>query len=124
MENCTKCNSENKVKNGFTISKRQNFKCKDCGCSFSVLCKSGNMTKKDKDLAKSMYLEGLGFRKIGRILNFSHVAIYNCIRKIGEKEKEEFYKNKPKMATEKIIEIDEIHTYLHKKKLRMDLDSG
>ncbi|SHF51337.1 hypothetical protein SAMN05443633_1304, partial [Chryseobacterium arachidis] len=36
---CYKCQSENKVKAGFTRG-LQRYKCKDCGCYFSVESKS------------------------------------------------------------------------------------
>jgi len=31
-----------------------------------------------------LYLEGLGFRAIGRFLNCSHVAVYNWIKEFGK----------------------------------------
>ena len=37
-----------------------------------------------KRQALQLYLEGLGFRSIGRFLNCSHVAVYNWIRAHGE----------------------------------------
>jgi transposase-like protein len=35
-------------------------------------------------LALTLYLEGLGFRSIERILGFSHIAVYNWINSFGE----------------------------------------
>jgi|ERR1035437_1192901 transposase-like protein len=124
MENCPKCKSEKRVKNGHTISGEQRWNCKNCGRNYSVEFKSNNKSDEMKTIAKSMYLEGLGFRSIGRILKVSHVSVFNWIKKFGKEEKEKFKEKKQKIEHKKIIEMDEIHTYLGKKKLRMDMDSS
>ncbi len=64
---CYKCQSEESVKAG-KIRGRQRYKCKKCGCFFSVERKSDVKSPEQKRLALEMYLEGLGFRSIGRIL--------------------------------------------------------
>ncbi len=124
MEKCPKCKSEKRIKNGRTISGIQRWNCKDCGRNYSVEIRKNNKSDEVKTIAKSMYLEGLGFRSIGRILKVSHVAVFNWIKKIGKEEKEKFKEKKQKIEHKKIIEMDEIHTYLGKKKLRMDMDSS
>ena len=58
-----------------------------------------------------MYLEGLGFRSIGRFLNVSHVAVFNWIKGFGEKL-EELRSSKEI----EVVEIDEMHTYIGSKK--------
>ena len=55
-------------------------------------------------------MEGLGFRSIGRILKFSHVAVYNWIKSFGKNLKE--LKSDEEI---KNVEIDEMHTYVSKK---------
>ncbi len=61
-----------------------------------------------------MYLEGLGYRSIGRILNFSHVAVYNWIKQyaqaVGDLVPEE------SGSGLKVVELDELHTYVGSKK--------
>jgi len=37
-----------------------------------------------KRFALELYLEGLGFRSIGRILKVSHVSIFNWIKQYGQ----------------------------------------
>ena len=56
-------------------------------------------------------MEGLGFRSIGRILKVSHVSVYNWIKSFGEKIDELRTKEAPK-----IVELDELHTYVGSKK--------
>ncbi len=40
--------------------------------------------KSIKKLALELYLEGLGFRAIGKILKVGHVSIYRWIKSFGE----------------------------------------
>lgn len=70
-----------------------------------------------KRQALELYLEGLGFRSIGRFLRVSHVTVYNWIRSFGEKLEE------LRSANEiKVLEMDEMHTYLGSKKRLLDMD--
>jgi len=108
MENCPKCKSENFRKDGI-VKLRQRYLCKDCKYHFTVeqMGKSFNL-KKD---ALILYLEGLGFRSIGRILQVSHVAVFNWIKSFGEKLDE--FRNPSDIQ---VIELDEMHTYIRQKK--------
>ena len=79
-----------------------------------------------KKQALHLYLEGLGFRSIGRYLKVSNVSVLNWIRSFGLKEKELQLK-----ADEiKIVEIDEMHSYIGQKTtvgyglLLIDLENG
>ncbi len=64
-----------------------------------------------KRQALELYLEGLGFRSIGRFLKCSHVAVYNWIKAFG-KDADAIRSDK---AIE-VVEIDEIHSYISSKK--------
>ena len=108
--NCPKCNSSNKVKSG-KIKDRQRYKCKECGCNYTVEIKSTAKPKSQKKLALHLYLEGLGFRSIGRILGVSNVSVLNWIRDFGKKIQE---LNSESQQIE-IVEVDEMHTYIGKK---------
>jgi transposase-like protein len=64
-----------------------------------------------KRQALAMYLEGLGFRSIGRLLGCSHVAVYQWIRQYGEKARLDM------PATElDVVEMDEMHSSIGSKK--------
>ena len=108
--NCPKCKSEKKVKNG-VLKGVQRFKCKDCGFNYTVELKSTAKPIDTKKFGLMLYLEGLGFQSIGRLLNVSHVAVIKWIKKFGE-QIEEFKTDKPV----KIIELDEMHSYIGSKK--------
>jgi len=108
MENCPKCKSKNFRKDGIVKSKQRYF-CKDCKHRFTVeqIGKS-NSVKRD---ALILYLEGLGFRSIGRFLKVSHVSVFNWIKSFGEKLDE--FKNTEEIE---VVELDEMHTYIGSKK--------
>ena len=69
---CTRCKSSNKVKRGI-INGRQRYTCKDCGYNYPVVQKSTSKPDSIKRKALQLYLEGLGFRSIGRILQVRRV---------------------------------------------------
>ena len=62
-----------------------------------------------------MYLEGLGFRSIGRILGVSNVAVLKWVRKAGEILQENIGNRSafsPKVA---VMELDEMWHFIQKK---------
>jgi transposase len=107
---CPKCKSEKKVKNGI-IKGVQRYKCKDCSFNYTVEMKSTAQPIDIKKFGLMLYLEGLGFQSISRLLNVSHVAVMKWIKKYGEQLKE-LKTDKPV----KIIELDEMHSYIGSKK--------
>jgi hypothetical protein len=90
------------------IKGRQRYKCKDCGCNYTVELKSTGKPKSMKKLALHMYLEGLGFRAIGRILGVSNVSV----RSFG-KEVQQLHSVSQKIE---MVEVDEMHSYIGSKK--------
>ena len=109
--NCPKCNCSKSVKSG-KVKERQRYKCKDCGCNYSVELKSTAKPKSQKRQALHLYLEGLGFRSIGRILDVSNVSVLNWIRDFGKKVQE---LNTESQQVE-MVEVDEMHSYIGSKK--------
>lgn len=108
MNSCTKCKGKNFRKDGIVKSKQRYF-CKDCKHRFTVeQIGKPNTVKRD---ALILYLEGLGFRSIGRFLNVSHVAVFNWIKSFGEKLDE--FRNTEEIE---VVELDEMHTYVGSKK--------
>jgi hypothetical protein len=65
-----------------------------------------------KKQALHLYLEGLGFRAIGRILGISNVSVLNWIRSF-DKEVQELHSATQEI---KMVEVDEMHTYIGSKK--------
>jgi transposase-like protein len=91
---------------------KQRYKCKECGCNYTVELKSTAKPKSLKIQALHMYLEGLGFRSIGRILGVSNVSVLKWIREFGQKAQE---LNRENHQIE-MVEVDEMHSYIGSKK--------
>ena len=108
---CIKCNCEKKVKNGF-VKGVQRYQCKKCGYNYTVEKRSSEYSNEVKKKALQLYLEGLGFRSIGRILNVSNVSILNWIRDFGEEVKD----LQSDSSSIEFVEVDEMHSYIGKKK--------
>ena len=112
---CPKCNSEDYVKNG-KMNKKQRYLCKECKYNFTNFTKRGK-PKEVKKKAIEMYLEGLGFRSIGRILKVSNVTVLRWIRKATDKLRN-ILKNKKEVKYWKIekMELDEMWHFVLKKR--------
>ena len=108
--NCPKCKCHDKLKNGIVKSK-QRYRCKECNFNYTVKKKSTAVQGNKKRFALMLYTEGLGFYSIGRLLNVSHVAVIKWIKVLG-KQVEEFKNDTPV----EFIEMDEMHTYVGRKK--------
>jgi transposase-like protein len=109
--NCPKCKCSKSVKSG-KIKDRQRYKCKECGCNYTVEIKSTAKSKSQKKQALHLYLEGLGFRSIGRILGVSNVYVLNWIRDFGKKVQDLHSTSEPI----EMVEVDEMHSYIGSKK--------
>jgi len=107
---CPKCASKIYCKDG-KVQCRQRYLCKGCKYRYTVKQRHGTGSLSTKRQALELYLEGLGFRSIGRILNFSNVTILNWIRAFGEELPPIKTKN-----TVRVMEIDEMHSYIGAKK--------
>ncbi len=107
---CPKCKSSNFKKDGI-VKKKQRYKCKECNYRYTVTKKSTEKPLSIKRFALQLYLEGLGFRSIGRVLNVSNVSVLNWIKAFGQKVKS-LQSDDPVRVTE----IDEMHTYIGQKK--------
>ena len=106
--NCPKCGSVDCAKDGI-VKERQRYKCKSCGYRHTVAYLGINPVIKRQAL--QLYLEGLGFRSIGRFLKCSHVAVYNWIKAHGES-----IESIRSAAGVDVVEMDEMHTYIGSKK--------
>jgi len=74
--------------------------------------KSTSKSKALKRYALILYLEGLGFRSIGRLLKVSNVSVLNWVRGFGE----DVQALKKDVAEIDFAELDEMHSYIGSKK--------
>lgn len=83
---CVKCKSNKSVKNGI-VAQRQRYRCNDCGYNYTVSKKSDVKPNDTKKLAIAMYIEGLSFRAIGKILNISYGTVYQWVKDLDKQTK-------------------------------------
>ncbi|CAA6823294.1 MAG: conserved hypothetical protein [uncultured Aureispira sp.] len=81
---CPNCQSSNYIKSG-VIKGRQRFKCKDCNYYFTVFKAGKRINDYYVNKALQLYLEGLTYREIERILGVSHVSVMNWVKKYNIK---------------------------------------
>ena len=108
--NCPNYGSTNYCKDGKALG-RQRYLCRKCNYHYTVKKAKSRADETTKPQALQLYLEGLGFKSIGRILNFSNATILHWIRSFGKK-----ITQMQNLQTAKIMEIDEMHTYIGSKK--------
>jgi hypothetical protein len=65
-----------------------------------------------------LYLEGLGFRSIGRISGVSNVSVLNWVRDFGKKVQDLHITGQQI----EMVEVDEMHSYIGSKKLLLYMD--
>ena len=86
---CPKCDNSDVIKSGI-VNERQRFTCKSCGYNFTV----NKLGKQIDDYyvikALQLYLEGVSYREIERILGVSHVSVMNWVRKYKVKAPERY----------------------------------
>ena len=109
INSCPNCNASEFVKAGI-ISKRQRFRCKKCNYFFTVNKAGKQIDEYFVNKALQLYLEGLTYREIERILGVSHVSIMNWVRKFNIKRPN--YQNY--FPTYKICKHHELVEYLQK----------
>lgn len=81
---CPNCSSTHNVKAGI-VNNRQRFKCKECNYFFTVNKLGKQIDDYYVNKSLQLYLEGLTYREIERILGISHVTIMNWIKKYNIK---------------------------------------
>ncbi|KAA6342458.1 hypothetical protein EZS27_009788 [termite gut metagenome] len=107
---CPRCGSLNYRKDGF-VNSLQRYECKDCHYHYTVAKKSNVKSAETRRKALEMYLEGLGFRAIGRLLKISYGTVYAWVKKWGATV--DLPKKEEGVA---FMELDEMHTYVGSKK--------
>lgn len=86
-KSCPNCGSEHYIKSGI-VNNRQRYKCKACSYFFTVFKEGKKIDDYYVNKALQLYLEGLTYREIERILGVSHVSVINWVKKYGVKRPE------------------------------------
>lgn len=86
---CPKCDSPAVIKSGI-IKNRQRFKCKKCNYFFTVNKLGKSIDDYYVIKALQLYLEGISYREIERLLGVSHVSVMNWVKKYNIKAPERY----------------------------------
>ncbi len=110
MKNCPNCKSIKVIKSG-VVKDRQRFKCKDCNYYFTVDKIGKNINDYYVTKAIQLYVEGVSYREIERILGVSHVSVINWVKKYKIQRPE----NTDYHPTYKILSHSELIDFISKK---------
>lgn len=77
---CPKCDKSIVSKNGI-VNDKQRYKCKNCGYNFTVEKLGKNIDSYYVIKALQLYIEGVSYREIERLLGISHVSVMNWVKK-------------------------------------------
>jgi transposase-like protein len=116
MITCPHCHdTERQVKAGFTHTKNQRFQCQQCRRQYTPEPRPLGYDNKTKELALKLYLEGNGFRRIGRLLSVNHQSVVNWINAFhAERRARKLALPVPgKVST---LEMDELFSFIGTKK--------
>ena len=112
MMNCPRCNeSTRQHKIGFTAARSQRYECQHCQKKYTPNPKARGYPKSLRKLALKMYLEGINFRRIGRLLNVHHQSVINWVNAYAEE-----LPDAPVPEQAESIEMDELYTFIGEKK--------
>jgi transposase len=119
MSMCKFCGGTNSVKNG-VVGGRQRYK---CGACFRSYREGDSRIKYSSELHKvaiSMYLNSSGIRSIGRVLGIPFQLVQKWSESAG-KTVEKILENNPQASQKiNILEMNELYTYIQKKKIKQE----
>lgn len=104
---CPSCQSDQCTKSGI-INSKQRYKCKKCNYFFTVSKMGKRIDDYYVNKALQLYLEGLSYREIERILGVSHVSVMNWVKKYNVKRP----MNDKSHPTYKILNHSELCDYV------------
>ena len=111
---CPNCQSNKRqVKDGLNKSGSQKYRCNDCSTVYTPEPKPNGYPKATRLLAIRMYVEGNSYGAIGRILKVNPQSVTNWVKRHIANLPPAPVPEKPRIA-----ELDELYTYIGKKKTK------
>lgn len=116
---CPTCQSQKICKNGHHRGK-QRYKCSTCGRQFLESYSLNGYNERIKQSCLKMYVNGSGFRAIERVMDVHHTTVINWVKKLGRSLPD------APGAEEipEIAQVDELQTFVGKKKQDLVVDSS
>jgi transposase-like protein len=119
MNTCPYCQATSyQAKNGLTEAGSQRYKCQLCGRKYTPAPREHGYPNRFREQAVKLYSDGMNFRRIARHLGVSHQTVINWVNAAVAQLPP------PAMPeTAEVIEMDELYTFIERKKrsLRDDL---
>ena len=111
---CPKCKARtHQVKNGLNPSGSQKYRCQECKTIYTPDPKPNGYPAETRLLAIRMYVEGNSYHAIGRILKVNPQSVVNWVKDYTAHLPAAPLPEKPKIA-----ELDELYTFIGKKKTK------
>jgi transposase-like protein len=112
MMTCPYCQAiDEQVKNGLNPSGTQRYLCKHCRRAYTPAPKEQGYTDKVRQQAIQLYSDGMNLRRIGRVLGVNKQSVANWVKAHVEQ-----LPATPQPRTAETIELDELFTFVGKKK--------
>ena len=112
MINCPHCHSAALIKAGHNPSGSQRYQCKACQRVHTPEPNPKGGGAELREQALRLYLEGMGLRRIGRVLKVHHQSISNWINATEP----QLNPTPPQPSAAVVIELDELFTFVGEKK--------
>jgi transposase-like protein len=113
MQTCPKCaQARYQVKDGFTSAGSQRMRCQACGARYTPTPKPAGYAPDVRTQALKMYVDGLNFRRIARLLDVHHQTVINWVTAAAERVPDAI----PSPADADTVELDELYTFIGQKK--------
>lgn len=113
MSKCPYCQDlEHQVKAGRTGAGSQMYKCKPCNRRYTPHIRQ-MYSNETRQLAVQLYADGLSLRKIARHIGVHHVTVMNWVKAHADQLPPA---PTPKEEPLHILEMDELHTFVGRKK--------
>ena len=116
MHQCPYCHSpERQVKSGFNRTGSQRLQCQSCRRQYTPEPNPPGYDDKTREAALKLYLEGNGFRRIGRLLSVNHQSVANWVNSAHARLKAK-KAEAPVPVEAGTLEMDELFTFVGSKK--------
>ena len=122
MMTCRKCQHGTAKRFGFTESKNQRYRCRDCGATFSD-CHQQPLGRHTTDLdravqAFTLLTEGMSVRAVSRVTGLHKNTILGLVETAAEKCRAIFDRYVQDVSPQ-YVQADEIWTFVHTKAKRV-----
>ena len=113
MSTCPQCHQTRyQVKDGFTRAGSQRMRCRACGKRYTPEAKAQGYADELRTQVLKMYVDGLNFRRIARLLGIHHQTVINWVNAAADK----LPNTAPTPAQAETVELDELYTFVRHKK--------